>query len=224
MIGIVIQARMGSTRLPGKIMKKIGNYTLLEHIINRVQTVKVPNKIVIATSDRIEDDYVEEFCLQKGIVCFRGSESNVLERYYMAAKQYSFQHIVRLTGDNPYTDVEELDNLINLHINSQNDFTESFSNLPIGVGAEVFSYSALEQDYFNATLPHHFEHVDEYILENLSEFKAGILEVIEKKKRPDIRLTVDTQEDYDKICYIENHHKEEFISTEEAIALCLLYA
>lgn len=224
MTGIIIQARTGSTRLPGKILKPINDRTLLDHIIDRLQELKEEAVIVIATSTLPGDDSVEQFCREKGVLCFRGSESNVLSRYYECAKEQGFDHIVRLTADNPFVDVEEVDRLIAYHKACGNEFTESFSQLPIGVGAEIFSFPALEEDMAKASMPHHFEHVDEYILENMDKFKTGTLQVAESKNKPDVRLTVDTQEDYEKACYIAAHSKTGLATTEEAIALCWQYA
>lgn len=224
MTGIIIQARTGSSRLPGKILKVIHDRTLLDHIIDRLAALQEEAVVVIATSTLPGDDAVEAFCREKGVRCFRGSESNVLSRYYECAKTHGFDHIVRLTADNPFVDVEEVDRLIRYHIENKNDFTESFSQLPIGVGAEIFSFPALERDMEQASMPHHFEHVDEYILENRDSFRFGTLHVPAEKNEPAVRLTVDTQEDYEKACYIAAHSKTGLADTQEAIALCLQYA
>lgn len=224
MTGIIIQARTGSTRLPGKILKVINDRTLLDHIIDRLKELEEKAVVVIATSTLPGDDAVEQFCKEKGVLCFRGSESNVLSRYYECAKEHGFSHIVRLTADNPFVDVTEVDRLIAYHKECGNEFTESFSQLPIGVGAEIFSFSALEEDMQKASMPHHFEHVDEYILENMDKFKTGTLLVPESKYMPEVRLTVDTQEDYEKACYIAAHCKTGLATTEEAVFLCSQYA
>lgn len=224
MTGIIIQARTGSTRLPRKILKVINDRTLLDHIIDRLKELEEKAVVVIATSTLPGDDAVEQFCKEKGVLCFRGSESNVLSRYYECAKEHGFSHIVRLTADNPFVDVTEVDRLIAYHKECGNEFTESFSQLPIGVGAEIFSFSALEEDMQKASMPHHFEHVDEYILENMDKFKTGTLQVPESKYMPEVRLTVDTQEDYEKACYIAAHCKTGLATTEEAVFLCSQYA
>lgn len=223
-IGIILQARMGSSRLPGKILKKIGKMSLLEHIFFRLKFLKHNVTIVLATSNLPQDDIVEIFCQENNINCFRGSENNVLERYYLCAKDYRFDHIVRMTGDNPFPDIEEIDKLIDLHLEVGSDYANSFKVLPVGVGAEIFTFDALEKSYFEGKEPHHIEHVNEYMLEHPEIFKTLILEVVQNKKRPDIRLTVDTEEDYRKACYIVEHSKSKFITTEEAIGLCLEFA
>jgi spore coat polysaccharide biosynthesis protein SpsF len=225
MTGVIIQARMGSTRLPGKILKKIGNKTLLEHIIFRLSYLKSEAGIVIATSLNSSDDVVYNFCEEKNIKCYRGSEDNVLSRYYECSKLYGFENIIRLTADNPFTDIEELDRLIESHIATGADYSHSFSILPIGVGAEIFTFNALEKSYREGNKPNHLEHVNEYIWDNSTSFKITILTDVKKSKQfPNVRLTIDTIEDYNKACFIVENCLGEFITTEEAIKLCLRYA
>lgn len=223
-LGIIIQARMGSTRLPGKILKPIGNKPLLEHIFYRLKRLNHTAPIILATSKLPHDDVVKEFCHKHATICFRGNELNVLERYYLCAKHYNFDHIIRMTGDNPFPDIEELDRLIDLHLETESAFSNSFEVLPLGVGLEVFSFSALERSYQDGKEPHHIEHVNEYMIEHPEIFKTTILEVPECKKHPEICLTVDTPDDYKKACYIVENSQNEYVSTEEAISLCLEYA
>ena len=223
MIGIIIQARMGSTRLPKKVLKKIGDKNLLEHILFRLSKLKREVKVIIATSDLSKDDELEEFCDDTNTICFRGSEQNVLERYYLCAKEHNFSHVVRLTGDNPFVDIEELDNLIDLHINLHSDYSRSFSVLPKGVGSEIFTFDALELSYINGKKEGHLEHVNEYIEENEDKFTISELKVTKEKRKPDINLTVDTLDDYKKACFIVENSNDEYITTKKAIDLCLQY-
>lgn len=195
-LGIILQARMGSTRLPGKIFMPIGEVPLLLAISKRVQTLNLPATYVIATTDLLADDAVEEFCKQQRISCFRGSQNNVLERYYRCAEKYNFTEIVRMTGDNPFPDIEALERLIVFHRAGGYDYSECFSVLPVGVGMEVFSFQALERSYRESSRPHHFEHVDEYILENPGLFHCGTLPGEPSTNFPLLRATVDTPQDY----------------------------
>ncbi|MCM1232139.1 MAG: spore coat protein [Butyrivibrio sp.] len=219
MLGIILQARMGSSRLPGKILKDIGGKALLKHIDDRITLLKHKVTFVIATSDLPQDDAVEEFCRQNNIDCFRGSESNVLKRYYDCAKAYRFDNIIRMTGDNPFPDIEELDNLIAYHVQQNLDFSENFSVLPIGVGMEIMSFGALEKSVQGASLEKHFEHADEYILDNLDKFSHATVQVSADKNYPDVRLTVDTSEDYRKACYIVEKARGKYVTTQLAIEL-----
>ena len=223
-IGIIIQARMGSTRLPEKVLKKIGAKTLLEHILFRLERLSHNVRIVIATSDLERDAKIEEFCKTNNIACFRGSEKHVLERYYLCAKENNFEHIIRLTGDNPFIDIEELDNLIDLHIATKSDYSRSFAVLPKGVGSEIFTFNALEKSYLYGDKENHKEHINEYIEENENKFKIAELQVDNEKNKPDISLTVDTLYDYTKACFIVQNSSSEYITTKEAIDLCLQFA
>jgi spore coat polysaccharide biosynthesis protein SpsF len=142
-VGIIIQARMGSTRLPGKVLRPIAGRPLLDHILERLQSLRQQVSVVIATSMLKADDAVETFCKNRDVACYRGSEQDVLARYLDCATHYAFDAVVRLTGDNPFTDIAELERLIALHLCDKNDYTHSFGALPIGVGAEIFSYTAI---------------------------------------------------------------------------------
>lgn len=221
LVGIIIQARMGSTRLPGKVLKDFCGKTLLGWVLDAVSEVTDMATMVVATTTLPVDDDIEKLCKKRNIYCFRGDELNVLSRYYECAKHYGFDDIVRMTADNPFPDIEELRRLIDFHISNQFDYSECYTVLPIGVGMEIFSMRALVDSMEKSTLPRHFEHVDEYILDNLELFSHGTLSVDESKYHPDIRLTVDTEEDYERACYIIRNAEKEKITTREAIRLCM---
>ena len=214
---------MGSSRLPGKILMDLEGKTLLGHILFRLERLKNPVQIVIATSDLQQDDQVEMFCREHNTCCFRGDEKNVLKRYCDCASEYGFDNIVRMTGDNPFPDIEELDKLILFHKENNLDFSENFSVLPVGTGMEIMSYTALRESLDKASLPKHFEHADEYLLDNLERYRHGVLQVPIVKNRPEVRLTVDTKEDYVKACYILHNAGEEYVTTEQAIAISEAY-
>lgn len=220
-IGIIIQARMGSIRLPGKVLLPIAGHPLLKHVFGRLKNLKAKADIIVATSHEERDDSIVKFCIINNVNCYRGSERDVLARYYECSKKYSFIHIVRLTADNPFTDIDELDRLIELHIGDCNDYTHSFGDLPVGVGAEIFSYNALERSFIEGKSPNHREHVNEYIQENPSMFKIGQLTIPKEKTCSELRLTVDTEEDYQKVCHVAEHAVSDWVTTAEAIDLCL---
>jgi spore coat polysaccharide biosynthesis protein SpsF len=223
-LGIVIQARMGSTRLPGKILAPIAGRPLLDHILGRLAGFRKPAHIVIATSDSTRDDVVQNFCEQRNVDCFRGSEADVLARYYECARARGFDDIIRLTGDNPFPDVEELERLVELHISGAHDLSTSFEELPVGVGAVVFGFAGLERSHLYATAAQHREHVDEYILENRGSFRTARLSVPEQKRHPEVRLTVDTDEDLRRARFIAERAKGPWATTVEAVELCSRFA
>lgn len=220
MTGIIIQARMGSARLPGKVLMPIGRKKLLEHILERLNLLRTEDcKVVVATTLQEKDEPIVRFCREKGVACFRGSESNVLGRYWMCAQQYGFEDIVRLTADNPFIDVEELDRLIVMHRAGKAEYSYSDTELPVGAGAEIFSKGALERSMQLAYKENHFEHVDDYILEHMDQFYCCKLSLAPEKIHPEICLTVDTAGDYKKACYIAEHASQDIFSTIEAIRL-----
>jgi spore coat polysaccharide biosynthesis protein SpsF len=154
------------------------------------------------------------------VPCFRGNEHDVLDRYVSCAARYAFDHVIRLTADNPFTDMEELDRLIDLHLRDGNDYTHSFGVLPVGVGAEIFTRQALERSRVEGQAPNHREHVNEYVQEHPELFKIGSLTVSPEKNRPDLSLTVDTERDYAHACRLAAQASGTWLTTVEAIAAC----
>lgn len=219
-VGAIVQARMGSTRLPGKVLRPIVGKPLLDHVLGRLATLDYPVRVVVATSSLPKDDAIAVHAVAKGVAVFRGSEQDVLDRYYRCADEYGFDHVVRLTADNPFTDIDELRRLIELHQAEGNDYSHSFGVLPIGAGSEIFTFEALRRSAHEGDDPRHREHVNEYILDHLDAFKVGVLQVEAAKSRPDVSLTVDTEEDYRRACAIAGHDPDRWIGTREAIRLC----
>ena len=204
---IFLQARMGSSRLPGKTLKILKDKPLIEYVVKRLSISEID--VVILTSNLKKDDILEKWCNDNNVKCFRGSEDNVLERYYEAAKFYQADNIIRATGDNPLVEPYFTKNLLKKHIEYNVDYSsnksEIGSNLPDGLGVEIFTFEALENSIKYSTKSHHFEHVNEYILENKDKFKiykacncGGFID------KSNIRLTVDTKEDFEKMQNIFN--------------------
>ena len=191
---------MGSSRLPGKTLMPLDDKPLIHQVISRLKLIE-NCKIVLLTSLNSKDDILEKWCQDNGVLCFRGDEDNVLERYYQASKFFKADNIIRATGDNPLVEPYFAMMLLEKHINLQADYSsnksEIGSNLPDGLGVEIFTSKALEISMQKSTQEHHFEHVNEYILENRNLFKiykdSNIGGLIDKSM---IRLTVDTLEDY----------------------------
>lgn len=200
-IAIIVQARMGSNRLPGKVLMDLTGKPILSHIFDRLAKLKKEYIQIIATStDRLDDD-IENFCKKNNILCFRGSENDVLDRYYQAAKLFKIDHIVRLTGDNPLIDADNLEFLIKEHLSKKADYSsnksEVNSGLPIGVGAEIFKFQALKKSWVEGKRNHHREHINEYILENPQKFNLLVVKAADNKLSilKNLRLTIDREED-----------------------------
>jgi spore coat polysaccharide biosynthesis protein SpsF len=184
-----IQARMSSTRLPGKSMLDLAGKTLLERVIESVQKAKFLDKIVVLTSTDFSDNLIEQKCKSININVFRGYLHNVLRRFYDAAKIYDADYYFRVTADNPLTPAFLIDELAQAEIG---DYACS-EDIPVGTKVEKFSKKALEEAYKNAKTDYEKEHVTPYMIKN---FGKNIIKSPEKIRFPELRATVDTLEDY----------------------------
>ena len=226
-VGIILQARMGSARLPGKVLMTLAGKPMLWHIIERLKQARRADAMIVATSDKISDREVVELAKECGASYFIGSESDVLDRYYRAAEEFKLDHIVRATADNPLVDPEEADELISLHLATAADYTsnmsQSDSGLPMGVGVEIFSFGALKKSWLEGKSEDHREHVDEYILQNPANFNIQVLQAPESKHSPQLRLTVDTEEDMSLIRHIYDrfYHPGHIVQVSQVIRYLL---
>ena len=220
---IVVQARMTSKRLPGKVMRLVDGRPLMGYLIERLSRVELADDIVIATTTNAEDDPIVEFCEEKGVRYYRGSEHDVLARYYEAAQICHADVIVRVTSDCPLIDPAVIDQALSKYIHHYPRF-EFLSNTiqrtyPRGMDVEIFSWESLEQAYHKATEEEEREHVTLYIYQNLKEEKIGMLQY--PKNESSYRWTVDTQEDFELIATLlhELHKTDPHFTLEAALAL-----
>ena len=225
MIGCIIQARLSSTRLPGKVMLKVENEnTVLDCVINQLQNSKEIKNIVIATTNHKEDDVIVELVKRKGIKYFRGSKKDVLDRYYQCAKKFSFSEIVRITSDNPLIDYEIADTVVKYfklnnydYITTELPFNTFHRTYPSGYTVEVFTFSALENAWKNAKLPSEREHVTPYFYKNKEIFRQTDIENSEDLSH--FRCTVDTKYDLELIQKIYSNIKKRPILLSDVIKL-----
>lgn len=215
----IVQARMGSTRLPGKVLKKINNRFVLDYVIERLKFSDRINDVILATTTDKKDDVLETYAIEREVRYFRGSEEDVLSRYYHAAKKYGGEIIVRITSDCPLIDPEIVDNVINKHIDNKVDYTSNVikRTYPRGLDTEVFNFDVLAEAYKNANEKYQQEHVTSYMIEHPEKFKLQNIEAKGKLKRPDIRITVDTEEDFELIKKIILHFNNLNFKTEDII-------
>jgi spore coat polysaccharide biosynthesis protein SpsF (cytidylyltransferase family) len=196
MIGCIIQARMGSSRLPGKTLMKVDEEnTILDYVINQLSYSKLIDKIIIATTDLPEDDIICKSLISQKINFFRGSPENVLDRYFQCAKKYSIDTIIRITADNPLIDPNIVDLIINEYNNTKCDYMTNIIDrtFPYGNEVEVFSIISLEKAWRNAKKPSELEHVTPFIREPNNKF---IMKNVKNKKNlSHLRYTVDRIED-----------------------------
>ena len=200
MIVAIIQARMGSTRLPGKVLMQINKVPSIIFQIERIKKSKKIDKIVVATTLNHEDNVIEDLCLEAGIECYRGSSLDVLDRYYCAAKLYEAKNIVRLTADCPFTDPKLIDKLISLHEKSgaaysSNTVPPDKSFWPDGSDIEVFSFNALSIAHNKSKDLSEREHVTFYLWKN-KKFTFNRVQLENDEDGSKYRFTVDYPEDF----------------------------
>lgn len=191
----IVQARMRSTRLPGKIFANICGYPLIWHVFNRLKKCKSLTDYILATSDNIADDLLETWAKENAISIYRGSEHNVLERYYKAAIYTKADIVVRITADDPFKDPFIIDQVIALLQNKKLDFAcnNKPASFPEGLDCEVFTFNALEEMYRCATDTFEQEHVTQHLYRNPQKFKQENLSY--HKDISYLRWTIDTDSD-----------------------------
>lgn len=208
-IGAIIQARFDSTRLPGKVLLNLPfqtNVTVLDRIINRIKLVKdvIP---IIATSTEASDNPIFEFAKSKKIFVFRGEKENVLSRFYLTAKEYDLDIIIRITGDNPIVLTEVMHIAIENHLKSGAEYSRN-NGLPYGTSFEIINFTALKKANEEATSKEEKEHVTLYIKNNKKLFKILENDFSYLRLNSDkVRLTVDYPSDYALLNLIYQHQE-----------------
>jgi len=193
---------MNSTRLPGKAMMDLAGKPLVYHVFERIQKTRGVDRVVLATCSGSEK--LIGLAESTGIDVFVGSEDNVLERYYLASERYGGDYIMRVTGDNPFTDPGYAAETVQMIIEAGADISY-FSNLPLGTGVGMIKKSALAAAYEHSDQPHQLEHVTPYIKEHPETFKIEIRKIDFHNPFPNLRLTVDTPEDFELAASIYRH-------------------
>jgi glutamate-1-semialdehyde-2,1-aminomutase len=192
----IIQARMGSTRLPGKVLADVEGRPVLWHVVNRIRGVGSVDHVVVATSTESIDNVIAEFCETNVIDCFRGSEVDVLDRFYEAARHYCADVVVRVTADCPLIDPKVVDRVVRTHLEGGYDYTSNTLRYtyPDGLDAEVFSFAALETTWREAHLPAEREHVTPYVRAS-GRFRVHNVENEVDLSRSSLRWTIDESSD-----------------------------
>ena len=215
----IIQARYNSIRFPGKVLKKINNKTILEILIRRLSRSKYISRIIVACSKNNDDKKIVNICDKLGIDHFSGSEKDVLDRFYNAAKKYKASNIVRITADCPFIDPEIVDEVINNFFIKKVDYASNINpgTFPDGLDVEVFKFSALKEAFKKSKKPLEREHVTPFIRIN-SKFKK--FNLVNFTDYSSIRLTLDEKEDFiviEKI--IKNFNKNLYFNLSDILAL-----
>lgn len=219
----IIQARMGSDRLPGKVMKNLGGTPMIEHTLRRVAGSDKVDQVVLATSDKPTEKVMVDYLKQRGWPVFCGDENNVLKRYVDCEAEYHGDIIIRITGDCPFIDADIIDHVITYFCMNNYDYVrldvpDTFIR---GFDVEVFTREAMLKVYeitknIDGDSPYK-EHVTFYMYKHPDEFNVGYVKGSPYYSK-DYRLCVDTPEDYELVQNIYNHFKDEFVSAREIVA------
>lgn len=196
MIGCIVQARMGSSRLPGKVMQKIdNNYTVLDYVIKQLKSSKKIERILVATTILDEDDIICEHLFSQKIEFFRGSSEDVLDRYFQCAKKFNIDTIIRITADNPLIDPNIVDLVVDKYKNQKCDFATNaiHRTFPYGTEVEVFSFETLEKAWKNAKKPSEREHITPFIRDPQNKFR--LVNIERQDDLSHLRYTIDRIED-----------------------------
>jgi spore coat polysaccharide biosynthesis protein SpsF len=198
MIGAVIQARMGSSRLKGKSLKPVLNKPILQHVYDRCKISDQINDIIVATTTHESDDPLIDYCQRNGIKYFRGSENDVLERIYLTALKFDIKTLVRVTADNPLVGFDVIDYMINEHQKHKSEFTSGYHSktFPNGTVVSIIEHNILE--YLNNYVqdPKHREHVITDIELIKKHFVTYFPEAPIQWRRPELRYCIDTESDF----------------------------
>jgi spore coat polysaccharide biosynthesis protein SpsF len=219
-VGIIIQARMGSSRLPGKILLDASGKPMLQYLIdklNKIECVKI-----IATTDKVQDDEIVQYANKNNILFFRGSESNVLSRYYECAKFFDIDIIVRITSDCPLIDEKLINESIKFYLTNNNENCYLSNSIkrtfPRGFDFEIFSFKLLTNAFINAKEEWEKEHVTPFIYQDNSGHTI-IEQITNKTDESHLRITLDTIEDYNLIKILIEKYNAHKMSGQDLITL-----
>ena len=192
----IIQARNTSTRLRGKVLLPLGDTTVLDYVVTRACCIKGLREVIVAIPDTGSED-IFNWCKENGIRCFRGSEDNVLQRYVHCARLYNVKYIMRITADCPFIDYETASKMVSIMQSEEGDIMTCSEEKPRGLAVEIISKSALETIYSADDLEdRHREHVTYYAYEYLDKFKEVTYKVDKVPLHNEMRITLDTIQDY----------------------------
>lgn len=214
---VVIQARMGSSRLPGKILMSMEGADNLTYVTERCKKIQGVDKVIVATSNLSQDDAVEKWCQEHQMFYFRGSEDDVLDRYVQAAKPYNPDYVIRVTADCPFVDYEMASEMVALMNEKKVDIIDLASKLPRGLAVEIISYKALQYIHQHGHENRHREHVTYYAYEFKDEFTRASYKASEERLHPELRITLDTEADYELLSTVAKHFDDPFVSSIEVI-------
>lgn len=217
-VNAIVQARCGSTRLPEKVFALIDGKPLIWHVVMRLKQAKKVDEIIIATTDNARDDVIETWCRENNVLCFRGSEDDVLNRYYEASRHFPSDVVVRITADDPFKEPKVIDEVIDTLLDGDYDLvTNNFPpSFPEGLDCEAFYFKVLEEMEKKSEDSFEREHVTQYVYRNPDKYKIG--NVACEKQLSHYRWTIDNMEDLQMVNTIyEKRHGQGTLLMEEIL-------
>jgi spore coat polysaccharide biosynthesis protein SpsF len=198
-IGGIIQARMRSQRLPGKVLMPLDGTPMLQYVVERVSHAQRISQVVVTTSEEPDDDPIAAFCDEHGVACFRGQHDNVARRYLATLEHYGFDAFARICGDSPLIDPALIDH--GLEILATGRYEGVTNNLertfPSGQTIEIFGTPPYRRGYYRMETPEHFEHVTRYFYENPGDFRIHNFKAHEDCSQ--LGTTIDTPQDFERV-------------------------
>lgn len=197
----VVQARMGSSRLPNKSMLHLHGHPLIEWVFHRASKAKLVDKLIFAIPATVKDDVLAYYLRHRGALLFRGSESDVLDRVYCAVKEWNPNKVLHISADNPFVTWTEIDRLVEFFNNNSCDYAYNLipkgNKYPDGLGAMISSFELLQTVNREAKLPEQREHVFKYVWDHPDRFNICTFDPSDERlMHPELRLDIDTYEDY----------------------------
>lgn len=214
---VIIQARMGSTRLSGKVLKPLGDSDVLTYVTKRCLQINGVQEVIVATTSSSQDDAIATWCIEHNIKCFRGSEHDVLSRFVDCAKEYEPDYVMRVTSDCPFLDFEMATEMIALMENERKDVVLLDGELPRGLAVELISHASLLKINEIGLEQRHREHVTYYAYEFENQFEGITYKVPENRRAPELRITLDTEPDYELIRAVAEHFDDLLVSSVDVI-------
>ena len=214
---VIIQARMGSSRLPGKILKPLGDVDVLTYDIARCRAIEGVSEVIVATSSLPQDDAIAAWCEAQQVAYFRGSEDDVLDRYVQCAKLFKPDYVMRVTSDCPFVDYEMASEMVTLMEQECKDVVLVEGELPRGLVVELISYEALLRIDNLGKEPRHREHVTYYAYEFKEQFETVTYQTPANRQAPELRITLDTKEDYALLVEVAKYFNDPLVSSVDVI-------
>ncbi|MGH9492094.1 MAG: cytidylyltransferase domain-containing protein [Terriglobales bacterium] len=215
----VIQARMSSARLPGKVLRDVAGATMLARVVQRARRATLVEETLVATSLDPGDDLIVSECARLEVRCFRGDREDVLDRYYRAAQEARAEAVVRVTADNPLVDPQLIDELLRAFLQKRPDFASNGlqPTYPLGLGVEVMTMPALERAWKEASRAQERVHVTPYLSQNPGLF--NVLSVTGEADHSPHRWTVDTEEDMEFARRVYAHFSDDRFGWRDVLRL-----